>query len=79
MQDCSINCYMSKTCDRKTGVCDGGCVEGWKPPLCNEGACNLFKTLTVCHCDSSNCIYYLSIQSLKCLSFLNFLQLIKKV
>ncbi|XP_034319044.2 uncharacterized protein [Magallana gigas] len=24
------------TCDRETGVCIGGCLEGWKPPMCNE-------------------------------------------
>lgn len=51
MQDCSINCYMSKICDRKTGVCDGGCVEGWKPPLCNEGTYVLLKTFPICHSD----------------------------
>lgn len=37
LQNCSESCYMSKICDRKTGACDGGCEEGWKPPLCNEG------------------------------------------
>lgn len=51
LQNCSINCHMSKTCDRKTGVCDGGCVNGWQPPLCNEGTCALFKTFTICHSD----------------------------
>lgn len=51
LQSCSINCHMSKTCDRKTGVCDGGCVNGWQPPLCNEGTCVLFKTFTICHSD----------------------------
>lgn len=51
MQDCSINCYMSKTYDRKTDVCDGGCVEGWKPPLCNEGTCVLLKIFPICHSD----------------------------
>lgn len=37
LESCSGNCYVSKSCDKKTGVCDGGCVEGWKPPLCNKG------------------------------------------
>lgn len=45
LQKCSKNCYVSKRCDRRTGVCDGGCVVGWKPPLCNEVTYNLFKTL----------------------------------
>lgn len=40
LQTCSEKCYTSRTCDRKTGACDGGCVEGWKPPLCDAGICN---------------------------------------
>lgn len=50
-QNCSENCYKSKTCDRNSGVCTGGCVEGRKPPLCNEGRCILFKTLAIFHSD----------------------------
>lgn len=67
-QNCSINCHMSKTCDRKTGVCDGGCVEGWQPPLCNEGTCVLFKTFTICNSD-----LHLSIQTMKYLPFVFFI------
>lgn len=37
LKNCSENCYISKTCDRKNGVCQTGCVKGWKLPLCNEG------------------------------------------
>lgn len=40
LQTCNEKCYTSRTCDRKTGACDGGCVEGWKPPLCDAGICN---------------------------------------
>lgn len=37
LKNCSENCYISKTCNRKNGVCQTGCVKGWKLPLCNEG------------------------------------------
>lgn len=37
LQNCSENCYIAKTCDRKTGVCHSGCAVEWKPPFCNEG------------------------------------------
>lgn len=51
LQTCSKNCYISTTCDRETGVCIRGCLEGWNPPMCNERTCTLFKTLTICHSD----------------------------
>lgn len=38
-QTCSKKCYMFRTCDKKTGSCHGGCVQGWKPPLCDKGIC----------------------------------------
>uniref|UniRef100_K1P8X9 Endothelial cells scavenger receptor n=1 Tax=Magallana gigas TaxID=29159 RepID=K1P8X9_MAGGI len=34
-QTCNKNCFF-KTCDKKYGACQAGCVAGWKPPLCNE-------------------------------------------
>lgn len=37
LKNCSENCYIAKTCDRKNGVCQTGCVKGWKLPWCNEG------------------------------------------
>lgn len=37
-QDCSRHCNDSMACDKKTGVCDGGCVDGWKWLMCNIGA-----------------------------------------
>lgn len=37
LQTCSENCHVSKTCDKKTGGCHGGCIEGWKLPQCNKG------------------------------------------
>lgn len=40
LQTCSKKCYNFKTCDKQTGTCQGGCVEGWKPPLCGDGICN---------------------------------------
>lgn len=49
LQICNANCYMSQICDRKIGVCIGGCVKGWKPPLCNEGTCTVLNTS--CHSD----------------------------
>lgn len=41
LKNCSEGCF-SKTCDGKTGVCEGGCSRGWKLPLCNEG---IYQTL----------------------------------
>lgn len=50
LQNCSENCYITRTCDRKTGVCYGGCVAGWQPPWCFEGTCTLFKFIfTICN------------------------------
>lgn len=46
LNKCSENCYMYKACDIKTGVCPQGCVVGWKPPLCNEGTCILFTSIS---------------------------------
>lgn len=43
LQNCSENCYIAKTCDRKTGVCHRGCAVGWKLPFCNEGTCIFLK------------------------------------
>lgn len=37
LQSCSENCHVSKKCDKKTGACHGGCIEGWKIPQCNKG------------------------------------------
>lgn len=37
LQTCSKNCHVSNTCDKKTGACHGGCIEGWKLPQCNKG------------------------------------------
>lgn len=37
LQTCSKNCHVSYTCDKMTGACHGGCIEGWKLPQCNKG------------------------------------------
>lgn len=37
LHTCSENCHVSKTCDKKTGACHGGCIEGWKLPQCIKG------------------------------------------
>lgn len=52
LQNCSENCYIAKTCDRKTGVCHKGCAVGWKLPFCNEGTCIFFfkSASTICSC-----------------------------
>lgn len=47
LQNCSENCYIAKTCDRKTSVCHKGCAVGWKLPLCNEGTCIFLSTYTI--------------------------------
>lgn len=47
LQNCSENCYVSNTCDKKTGVCDGGCEEGWEPPLCIKSTCNSFPFFAI--------------------------------
>lgn len=50
---CSINCYMNRSCDRVTGECDGGCKPGWTGINCDWGKYNLsllhdydFKVIT---------------------------------
>lgn len=50
LQNCSENCYIAKTCDRKTGVCHKGCAVGWKLPFCNEGTCIFLSASTICSC-----------------------------
>lgn len=53
LQNCSENCYIAKTCDRKTGFCHKGCAVGWKLPFCNEGICLFFLVRilsVVCFC-----------------------------
>lgn len=36
-QDCSRYCKDSMACDKNTGECDGGCVDGWRWPMCKKG------------------------------------------
>lgn len=57
---------MSKRCNRRTGECDNGCKEGWKPPLCMEGTVlyentyNMYLSFYLL-----NVIQFLLIQSMK--------------
>lgn len=58
VQNCSENCYISKTCDRKSGACHGGCVIGWKLPFCNEGTCIFFLKSTTTFCSLLLSFYF---------------------
>lgn len=58
VQNCSENCYIAKTCDRKTGVCHRGCAVGWKLPFCNEGTCILSKVRLLSVACFCRLIYY---------------------
>lgn len=36
-KSCSKNCLELLQCDIKSGVCIGGCVDGYKRPTCEQG------------------------------------------
>lgn len=36
MYNCSINCIQTSQCDRFSGSCDGGCIDGWDGSRCTE-------------------------------------------
>lgn len=46
-KQCNQNCYVMTGCDKITGECVGGCKEGWKGMVCDQG--NVLLKL----CDSS--------------------------
>lgn len=33
---CSLNCNVTRRCDRFTGSCDGGCKPGWTGNICSQ-------------------------------------------
>lgn len=33
---CSVNCKMTRSCDKITGQCDGGCITGWSGHSCSQ-------------------------------------------
>lgn len=37
LQNCSENCYNKSSCNRSTGACLGGCISGWRLPVCTKG------------------------------------------
>lgn len=43
METCSVNCNVSISCNRTTGVCIGGCQPGWIGLHCDQS-----KTRSVC-------------------------------
>lgn len=43
-QDCSKKCIDTCAgCNIVNGMCDSGCIPGWKGDLCKEGISNLYE------------------------------------
>lgn len=36
---CSLNCNVTRTCDKFTGQCEGGCKPGFTGNTCDQGKC----------------------------------------
>lgn len=40
--ECSLYCVNKQLCDYESGVCEGGCMNGWIGERCMEGKCVVY-------------------------------------
>lgn len=36
---CSPKCYVTRSCKKSTGQCEGGCMRGWTGDTCDQSEC----------------------------------------
>lgn len=63
-RNCNSSCNATcKSCNRSTGVCDTGCLPGWRGAFCHKGSSSVYNRCLMCSFDT--CIWSYNTFSVK--------------
>lgn len=53
---CSVNCKDYNSCDKTSGNCAGGCLDGWQGNHCDRGT-TVYQTFYIHLLSTIDCLY----------------------